>query len=292
MLHSCYILCMHIFSVNLSKIVHAYIINVMLNLEYTLECVKQWAITAGDYQLSHFRVSDFDVAVKLNESDIVTSVDKQTETIIINCIRKEFSDHDILSEESGESIQGRSDYLWVIDPLDGTTNYSTGLPIFAVSIALKYKGVTQLGVVYAPRLGEMFAAIRGKGAELNGKAINCKTNTYMSRAVVSTGFPIDKNQNPDNNMDNLARILPLVRGVRRLGSAAIDICYVAAGVLDGYWELNLHEWDVAAALLIAEESGARYSYFRQDRGVSVAVASDGIFDELMKSLSDRPYENE
>ncbi|MDE7411168.1 MAG: inositol monophosphatase [Paramuribaculum sp.] len=264
----------------------------MLNLEYTLECVKQWAITAGDYQLSHFRVSDFDVAVKLNESDIVTSVDKQTETIIINCIRKEFSDHDILSEESGESIQGRSDYLWVIDPLDGTTNYSTGLPIFAVSIALKYKGVTQLGVVYAPRLGEMFAAIRGKGAELNGKAINCKTNTYMSRAVVSTGFPIDKNQNPDNNMDNLARILPLVRGVRRLGSAAIDICYVAAGVLDGYWELNLHEWDVAAALLIAEESGARYSYFRQDRGVSVAVASDGIFDELMKSLSDRPYENE
>lgn len=246
-----------------------------------------WAREAGDIQLRYFRSGNLDIHNKLNDSDIVTAADKASEAVIIDHIRACYPAHAILSEESGETC-GSSGFRWVIDPLDGTTNFSCGLPGFAVSIGIELNGTTVAGVVYAPYLDELFTAVKGGGARLNGKPLLCSGQPRLSRSVVSTGFPVDKNSNPDNNLDNVERILPLVRGLRRLGSAAIDICYVAAGFLNAYWELNLHQWDVSAALLIAAESGARHSFFRDDRGISVVVASPEIFQQILPLLSTAP----
>ena len=157
-----------------------------------------------------------------------------------------------------------------------------------VSIGIRHRGVTVVGVVLAPYLNELFHAVRGEGAYLNGNRISVTANTDIHKAVVSTGFPVDKDVNPDNNMDNVARVLPLVRGLRRLGSAAVDISYVAAGILDAYWEMNLHEWDVCAGLLIAEEAGARVVHFRDDRNVSVLVGAPAIVDQIAPLLSRTP----
>lgn len=247
----------------------------------------EWARQAGNIQLEHFRKGNLDIHSKYNDADIVTIADRASEELIIGNINRHYPTHAILSEESGEKA-GTGTYRWVIDPLDGTTNFSSGLPGFAVSIGIEYGGETIIGVVYAPYLGELFHAVKGEGAFLNGNPIHCSDNTMLGRAVMSTGFPVDKDTNPDNNLPNVARVLPHVRGLRRLGSAAIDICYVAAGFLDAYWELNLHRWDVSAALLISQEAGAIHSFFRTDREISVAVASPGIYPQLIPLLSTEP----
>lgn len=259
----------------------------MISTEKLLADAMTWAREAGNIQLGHFRKGNLGIRNKLNDADIVTVADGESERIIINHIRANYPHHAILSEESGETIAA-SPYRWVIDPLDGTTNFSAGLPLFAVSIAIEKDGETIAGVVYAPYLDEMFTAVKGGGAMLNGVPITCSVKDRLSHCVVSTGFPVDKDTSPDNNLDNVSHILPRLRGLRRLGSAAIDICYVAAGFLDGYWELNLHHWDVAAALLIANESGAAHSFFRTDRNISVAVASPQILELLSPLLSSEP----
>lgn len=243
-----------------------------------------WAKQAGKIQLEYFRKPELYISAKLNESDVVTNADRESEAVIIGHIHSLFGgSHDILSEESGAESHS-SDYCWVIDPLDGTTNYSSGLPIFCVSIALKYKGETIVGVVYAPYLDELYTAVKGEGAWLNGFKIGVSGKTDISKAVVSTGFPVDKNVNPDNNLDNVARVLPKVRGLRRLGSCAWDMCAVAAGNLDAYWEMNLHEWDVCAADLIATEAGAVIKSFRENRNISIMVATPAIGDILFPLL--------
>lgn len=143
-------------------------------------------------------------------------------------------------------------------------------------------------MVYLPATDEMFHAVRGEGAWLNGRRIHVSAEQSLSRSLVSTGFPVDKNVNPDNNLDNLARILPLVRDIRRLGSATVDMCYTAAGFLGGYWELNLHEWDVNAATLIVEEAGGICTRFRRDRGISIVCGSPAIHDQLLPLLCKEP----
>lgn len=244
----------------------------------------KWAREAGKIQLDYFRSGHLEIATKLNESDIMTIADKASEKVIIDGIHATYPNHSILSEESGAETLD-SDYTWVIDPLDGTTNYSVGLPQFCVSIGLKYGNETILGVVYAPYLNELFTAVKGEGAFLNGNLIHTGVKMNIQQAVVSTGFPVDKDVSNDNNLDNVARVLPHVRGMRRMGSAAIDICYVAAGYLDGYWELNLHEWDVCAGILIATEAGAVASHFRNDRNISILVASPEIEKSIKPLLS-------
>ena len=242
---------------------------------------------AGKVQLEYFRTSNLGITTKLNDSDIVTVADKLSEEAIIDFVHEHYPNHSILSEESGSELH-ESDYEWVIDPLDGTTNFSSGLPTFCVSIGIRYKGTTVVGVVYAPYLDELFHAVRGEGAYLNGKAIAVSGKSDIHKSVVSTGFPVDKNVSADNNMDNVERVLPLVRGLRRFGAAAVDICYVAAGLLDAYWELNLHEWDVCAGLLIAEEAGAEIEHFRTDRNVSVLVATPAIAKVISPLLGREP----
>lgn len=254
----------------------------------TLDNVIECARMAGGAAIKYFRHKDrMNVENKLNDSDIVTTADKESEAIVKNYIRTNFPSHAILSEESGETA-GAGGYRWVIDPIDGTTNFFSGIPLWSVSIGVEHDGERVLAVVYMPATDELFSAAKGKGAFLNGDRIHASRQSKLSRSVISTGFPVDKGENPDNNLDNFAVIMPRVRDIRRLGSSTVDICYTAAGFLDGYWELNLHEWDVNAASLIAEEAGAVFTRFRPDRGISVVCAPPAIHEELMRLISDKP----
>ena len=157
--------------------------------------------------------------------------------------------------------------------------------MFCVSIGLQYRGETLLGVVYAPYLDELYTAIRGKGAFLNNAPICVSDKTELDRSVLATGFPYDKGIHPVNNIDNLSRILPHLRGIRRMGSAAYDLCGVAAGFLDGYWELGLKLWDVCAGVLIVEEAGGHVEPFRDDRGIAILSGNPTIVEKMKKYIS-------
>lgn len=240
---------------------------------------------AGRIHLRYFRSAGLHIDAKASESDVVTTADKEAEKFILQYLESHFPSHSVLSEESG-ARPAEHTFRWIIDPLDGTTNFSQGLPGFSVSIALEIDGKDALGVVYAPRLDEMFHATAGQGAYLNGQRLRCPDKSLLSRAVVATGFPVDKDSNADNNLPNVARITPLVRGMRRLGSAALDLCYTGAGFLDAYWEMNLHEWDVAAGRLIAREAGAVYGLWRplDQRGICALAASPSLYPQLLGLL--------
>ncbi|HCC78711.1 MAG: hypothetical protein A2X25_14810 [Chloroflexi bacterium GWB2_49_20] len=187
--------------------------------------------------------------------DLVTEVDHQSEDFILDQIRTRFPGHAILAEESGKS-DGSKDHLWFIDPLDGTVNYAHNIPIFCVSIGYAHEGATRLGVVYDPMRDECFSAERGRGAWLNGSPLHVSSIQELVHSLLVTGFPYDTWNTSDDNFENFVRFAKLTQGVRRLGSAALDLCYVAAGRFDGFWELSLSAWDVAAGGLIAEEAGA------------------------------------
>ena len=254
-----------------------------------LEFAVQMAKGAGEIELSYFRGDDLSIQTKSNVYDVVTRADKQSEEYIVRAITECYPDHAVLGEEGGSRGRAGSDYRWVVDPLDGTTNYSQGLPLFTVSIALQYKGETIVGVVYAPYLNEWFTATRGGGAQMsyNHRAperIRVAQKQTLATSVLATGFPTDKDVDPDNNSDNVARIVPHVRDLRRLGSAAYDISCVAAGLLDGYWELGLHEWDVCAADLILQEAGGTIRNFRENRGVSMIAGNKTIVAEIQKYI--------
>ncbi len=187
--------------------------------------------------------------------DLVTEVDHQSEAYLLGEVQGRFPDHHIFAEETG-IIQGDADNIWYIDPLDGTVNYAHHIPIFCVSIAYASNGILELGAVYDPMRDEMFLAERGKGATLNGKALRVSTTTELQKSLLVTGFPYDAWNTPQDNFANFVHLGKLTQGVRRLGSAALDLCYVAAGRFDGFWEMSLKPWDVAAGGLICKEAGA------------------------------------
>jgi myo-inositol-1(or 4)-monophosphatase len=187
--------------------------------------------------------------------DLVTEVDHQSEALVLGEIQRLFPGHRIISEEIG-LVPGREGDQWYVDPLDGTVNYAHGIPFFTVSIAYASKGVVTLGVVYDPMRDELFAAERGQGAWCNGRRLQVSPVTEFGRSLLVTGFPYDAWSTPNNNLENFSRFSKITQGVRRLGSAALDLCYVAAGRLEGYWELSLKPWDIAAGGLIASEAGA------------------------------------
>lgn len=238
---------------------------------------------AGDIQLKYFRQNNLEQSTKLNDSDVVTIADKESETFVLEFIHTHYPEHGIISEESGKENEER-EWRWVIDPLDGTTNFSSGLPAFCISIALEHKGEGVVGVVYAPYLQECFYAVKGKGAWFNGKRIHCSEKTELSKAVVATGVPYDRKENPDNNLKEIAKVALYVRGIRRMGSAAIDLCYTGAGFFDAYWELNLNRWDVAAGQLIAKEAGAIIESIRSDRNHSILVSNPYLSPSINKLL--------
>lgn len=255
--------------------------------EEYLDFAVGMAREAGRIQLSYFRGDDLAMKTKSNVSDVVTRADRESEELIVRSILERYPTHAILGEEGGARGDAASEWRWVVDPLDGTTNYSQGLPVFCVSIALQYRGETVVGVVYAPYLRELFTAVRGGGAWCrrgDGEPVRLHVSTKqrLDCSVVATGFPYDKSENPDNNSDNVARILTHVRDVRRMGAAAYDLSCVAAAMLDGFWELNLHEWDVCAASLLVIEAGGIVESLRADRGVSPVAGSATLVEQMKR----------
>ena len=188
------------------------------------------------------------------EINLVTEADKMSEDLIIVAISRSFPDHGILSEES-PVITGAGKLRWIIDPLDGTTNYAHGYPVFCVSIALENEGAIVLGVIYDPMREEMFVSVRGEGAYLNDKKLAVSSLKDISRSLLATGFPYDIRESKENNLDYFNAMAINVQAIRRAGAAALDLAYLAAGRFDGFWELKLKPWDTAAGCLMVEEAG-------------------------------------
>ncbi|MCP4285484.1 MAG: inositol-1-monophosphatase [Gammaproteobacteria bacterium] len=229
----------------------------------TINIATRAARSAGNLLIRYFdRVDTLTVDTK-GMNDFVTEVDRAAEQVIIEVLRKTYPDHAILAEESGHS-GGNSDYEWIIDPLDGTTNYLHGFPQFSISIALKHKGVLEQALVYDPMREEMFTASRGEGAQLNDRRIRVTSRKGLEGALLGTGFPYREQANLDAYLGMFKSFIKETAGIRRPGSAALDLAYVAAGRVDGFWELGLAQWDIAAGALLVKEAGGVVSDFGGD----------------------------
>ena len=211
------------------------------------------ARAAGDYIVREMdRACDISIETK-GKNDFVTEVDKNAEEIIINTIKNAYPNHAFLAEETGQ--RGESDFLWIIDPLDGTTNFLHGFPHFSVSIALQNKGVLEQAVIYDPLKQELFTASKGKGAQLNNRKIRVSIKNTLDGALLGTGFPYNNESVMQQFIESYKNLFPNVAGIRRAGVASLDLAYVACGRLDGFWEFNLRPWDIAAGALIIQEAG-------------------------------------
>lgn len=218
--------------------------------------IESIARRAGDTVMQYYEGS-FRVDRKNEQGssiDIVTDADRASEDLILDAIRREFPDHDIVSEESDIALTG-AEYRWVVDPLDGTVNFAHGYPFFSISIALMHHDDLVAGAVFEPLRKDLFSAVRGHGATLNGNSIRTSEADRLKASVIATGFPYDRDRTDHNNSEEFKRVMPNVQGVRRGGSAALDLSYVAAGRLDGFWEFKLKPWDIAAGVLLVREAG-------------------------------------
>jgi myo-inositol-1(or 4)-monophosphatase len=218
--------------------------------------------------------------------NLVTDVDHACEKTIVQMIQGAFPDHDILAEE-GSGVRKDSEYKWVIDPLDGTTNYAHGYPLFCTSIALEYRGEIVLGAVFEPNRGEFFLAEKGSGAHLNGQRLAVSSAAKLDHALLATGFAYNVRETANNNVDHFTNFLLSAQAIRRDGVAAVDLCYVAAGRYDGFWELNLFPWDVAAGYLMILEAGGVVTDFRGepfDIYKKEILANNGFLQESMVAL--------
>lgn len=232
---------------------------------------------------------NLNIEFKTGESNLVTNVDKASEKHIKEFIQKKYPAHSILAEESGE-LKNESEYLWVIDPVDGTTNFAHGLPIFAVSIGLQRNGITIAGVVYDVMQNVTYSAETGGGAYADSRKILVSKNYKLSRSVLATGFPYNISENPDKAIEKFAAFTKSARGIRRLGSAAIDLCYVAKGIFDGFWEVYLHPWDICAGKLIVEEAGGLVTDFKGnaiDIYTHYVLATNGLIHNRMIEILER-----
>ncbi len=250
--------------------------------------ISHVAQQAGDLLMTYFR-GEFGIEAKndvTSDIDIVTDADRASEDLILEALGKEFPDHDIVSEETPLEIHG-SKWRWLVDPLDGTVNFAHGFPAFCVSIALMEAGELVAGIVYDPLRKERFWATRGGGAFVNEHTIRVSSATALNRSLVATGFPYDRSTSPDNNVAEFSRVITHVQGMRRAGSAAMDLAYVAGGRLDGFWELKLKPWDQAAGMLLVSEAGGRvtdrYGMPCPVDTLSV-VATNGRIHELLLGL--------
>ncbi len=204
----------------------------------------------------------FNIEYKTNEINLVTEIDKASEKLITDFVKNKYPTHSILAEESGEYKNKYSEYRWVIDPLDGTTNFAHGLPIFSVSIGVQKNGETFAGVVYDVIQDIVYSAEKGNGAYENSKKISVSKKEQLGHSLLVTGFPYNIAERPKNIFELFESFTKTARGVRRLGSAALDLCYVAKGAMDGYWENSLHPWDFCAGKLILEEAGGIVTDFK------------------------------
>lgn len=251
-----------------------------------LKTAEYAAREAGKIHLENLgKVKEIECKAK---NSLVTEVDKLSEELIIGIIKDTYPGHDIFAEESGrQNID--SDHLWLIDPLDGTTNYAHAYPFFSVSIALEINGVVELGLVYDPVKDEMFTAKRGRGAYLNGSPIRVSSAEHIEHCHLCTGFVHENEQMIEDNLEHFNNFIRTAQAVRRDGSAALDLCYVACGRFDGFWELGLNPWDTAAGVLIAEEAGAKVSLFSGSEYSiyikEVLCTNTHIHEQMMKVLT-------
>ncbi|MFZ1702053.1 MAG: inositol monophosphatase family protein [Pyrinomonadaceae bacterium] len=251
-------------------------------LNFAIETARE----AGQFLLEKF---DRGIAVhKKGEIDLVTEADLASEALIIERIKSYYPKHSILAEESGNAvvIGGENTWKWIIDPLDGTTNFAHAYPCFCVTLALEHDGEIVIGVTFDPTRSEIFAAERGKGASLNNKPIRVSATEDLGDALIVTGFPYDIKRREDFAR-HLTQFLLNSRGVRRDGSAAIDMAYVACGRFDGFWEEGLNAWDMAAGVLLIEEAGGQVSYYDGSKFSIFAppiLASNGLIHSQMSSV--------
>jgi myo-inositol-1(or 4)-monophosphatase len=230
-------------------------VNPSENLADVLDVALVATRAGGDILREHFG-SVLEIRYK-GEIDVVTEVDVMAEAAIVSTIRSAFPDHQVLAEE-GTTGGSNPRHRWIIDPLDGTTNYSHGLPPFSVSVAYERDGVVQVGVIYDPTQDELFVASRGGGATLNGQPMHVSNVSVLRRALVATGFPYEKELLP-RALGQFAAFAQRAQAVRRIGSAALDLAYVAAGRFDAYWEASIRAWDIAAGVILVEEAGGKVS---------------------------------
>jgi myo-inositol-1(or 4)-monophosphatase len=273
-------------------------------MKYDLNNIKEAAVRmalhCGRIQMESFRTHNIGIDTKSNVYDVVTKVDKACEGYLLSEISRLYPAHSVIGEETGQHLHADSDWAWIVDPLDGTNSYSQGLPVFCVSIGVTYKNSCVVGVVYAPYLDELFTAVKGEGAwfgkagdvgdanyesrimnyELNRQRLHVSPKTALKECVVASGFPYDKATNPINNIREVSIIIPQVRGFRRMGSAAYDLCCTAMGTIDAYWEYNLNPWDVCAGQLIVQEAGGTVIPLCDNRKISIIAGPDRLVKEL------------
>lgn len=262
----------------------------MPNGQQFLETAVEAARIAGRFQRYRF-ASLLNVTLK-GDKNLVTEVDQESERLIVEHLLAAFPDHNIVAEE-GEYRQGQAPFRWIIDPLDGTTNYTHGFPWFCVSIGLESAGELLAGVIYNPMHEELFTATKGGGAFLNGQRLHVSGRAPLQNSLLGTGFPYDCASDPANNFDNFIAFQKAARGIRRAGAAALDLAYVAAGRLDGFWELKLKPWDVAAGVLLVREAGGIVTTFdgsAYDIFNDRILASNGLIHAEMAALLTAPIQ--
>ncbi|HPE61324.1 MAG TPA: inositol monophosphatase family protein [Thiolinea sp.] len=253
-----------------------------------LNMATRIARDAGDFIRRHAgHVERLRVETKV-PNDFVSEVDRQSEAMIIQALRRAYPDHAILGEESGLLGREDADYQWLVDPLDGTTNFLYGLPLYTVSIALRHKGRLLVGVVYDPQHDELFAAARGEGATLNNRRIRVSSRPSMEGALLGSGIPFKAGQDLDGYLETLRVLIPGTAGVRRCGSAALDLAYVACGRFDAFWEFRLNAWDIAAGILLVQEAGGLvgdpWGGNSQLQSGDTLAASPKVFKEMLQRL--------
>jgi len=254
------------------------------NTEKLLKVAKEAAYEAGEIQLS-FLGKKKKIEYKFNEFDLVTEADKQSEEKILSILNTYFPDHNVLGEETGSHKEKPSEYLWIIDPLDGTTNFTHNFPHFAVSIGLVKNDKIILGVVYDACKNELFWATEGAGAYLNSDRIEVSKIDTLNKSLLATGFPPGRSEIIEENFVYFKEFICKAQALRRPGSAALDLCYVACGRFDGFWELNLSPWDVTAGTCIINEAGGKVTNFNSEQfdlyGRNI-IASNGIIHATMQ----------
>lgn len=254
-----------------------------MDYQKVLEEVVKIVEKVGAFQLEAKKNQSFSVETKGDDIDYVTDIDRQSEDMIVGMIHDLYPSHSILAEETG--VQDKSsDYTWVIDPIDGTTNFVHNYPLHCISIGLKYKNVRVLGLVDLPAVQMRFTAIKDEGAYLNGQAIHVSKTKTLLRSIIATGFPYFRKEN-NINLPVFNRIVNEVSGIRRSGSAAVDCCFTAAGMVDGYWEYALNEWDICAGLLIIEEAGGVFTETVEGDIPLLIAGNPMIHEALTKAIA-------
>ena len=256
-----------------------------------LEQIETWAREIGQV-VKEMQFEDLQTEHK-SKADLVTRADMMSEAYLKGKVKQSFPDHSIMAEESGQHADNL-EHQWFIDPLDGTLNYAHGLPIYAISIAYAYKGELQLGVIYDPSRDEMFSAELGKGACLNGKPIRVSQIDTLIDAMLITGFRFHLLDTPRSNVDNFLNLSHVTQTVRRLGSAALDMAYVACGRVEGFWEIALYPWDAAAGILLIREAGGIVEPIYETKSLlegapSLLAANAELFEEIKRVLVTKEY---